>query len=80
MKTITYLGGGPPVVSMGDAGVFELHQPRPDIDDALATLLVNRPDLKFTGNLPAAEPAPASAAPKPTKTKPAPEADQPQEG
>lgn len=46
-KTITYLGGGPDVVNMGDAGQFTKRVPRTDVEDQLADQLLKKTSLTF---------------------------------
>lgn len=52
MKKVTYLGGGPDVVSCGAAGQFVKGVPREIEDDALADQLLGKNSLVFEDSTP----------------------------
>lgn len=46
-KVITYMGGGPDVVTMGEAGKFTRRQPRTVEDDTMADQILKKTSLTF---------------------------------
>jgi len=47
MKIVTYMGGGPDVVNMGEAGQFTKRKPETVEDDAVANQLLAKTTLFF---------------------------------